>query len=271
MEPAQAGHRRQLIEREVAFQVGVYVIEHAGKPASIESSPASLSRSDRSDVCSVSADFRRLNLASDGRRVAPLLAMIDKTAASIAKPQRINGVIFSIGSTMATRERRRRCPSNMRLPPPPRRDLLIGGAASPTIAAAVAGRANRGAATTWIPLPTISTRWSNISTRTRWSMPVTRPAAAKSRYICRHGNKRVARAVLIGAVPPLMLKTAGNRGGLPIEMFDGICAGVLVDRSQFSKDLSMPFCGYNRPDAQVSEGARETFWQQWMMAGVPAS
>jgi non-heme chloroperoxidase len=92
-----------------------------------------------------------------------------------------------------------------------------------------------------------------------------------ARYIGRHGTKRVAKAVLIGAVPPLMLKTAANPGGLPIEIFDGIRAGVLADRSQFFKDLTLPFYGYNRPGAKVSEGVRESFWLQGMMAGLPAA
>jgi non-heme chloroperoxidase len=92
-----------------------------------------------------------------------------------------------------------------------------------------------------------------------------------ARYIGRHGTKRVAKAVLIGAVPPLMLKTAANSGGLPIDAFDQIRTGVLADRSQFWKDLSMPFYGYNRPGAKISEGVRESFWLQGMMAGFPAS
>jgi non-heme chloroperoxidase len=92
-----------------------------------------------------------------------------------------------------------------------------------------------------------------------------------ARYIGRHGTKRVARAVLIGAVPPLMLKTAANPGGTPLDAFDQIRAGVLADRSQFFKDLTMPFYGYNRPGAKVSEGVRESFWLQGMMAGFPAS
>src|SRR5215510_3321865 len=75
-----------------------------------------------------------------------------------------------------------------------------------------------------------------------------------ARYIGRHGTKRVAMAVLIGAVPPLMLKTPANPGGLPIEVFDQIRAGVVADRSQFFKDLSLAFYGYNRPGAKVSEG-----------------
>ena len=92
-----------------------------------------------------------------------------------------------------------------------------------------------------------------------------------ARYIGRHGTKRVAKAVLIGAVPPLMLKTAANPGGLPIDVFDGIRAGVLADRSQFFRDLTLPFYGYNRPGAKASEGVRESFWLQGMRAGFPAS
>src|SRR5438445_7516182 len=88
-----------------------------------------------------------------------------------------------------------------------------------------------------------------------------------ARYIGRHGTKRVARAVLIGAVPPLMLKTAANAGGLPMEAFDQIRSGVLADRSQFFKDLSLPFYGFNRPGAKVSQGLRDSFWLQGMLAG----
>lgn len=92
-----------------------------------------------------------------------------------------------------------------------------------------------------------------------------------ARYIGRHGTGRVAKAVLIGAIPPLMLKTAANPGGLPLEVFDGLRAGVQADRSQFFKDLSMPFYGYNRPGAKISEGVRESFWLQGMLAGFPAA
>lgn len=92
-----------------------------------------------------------------------------------------------------------------------------------------------------------------------------------ARYIGRHGTGRVARAVLIGAIPPLMLKTAANPGGLPIDVFDQLRANVAADRSQFWKDLSLPFYGYNRPGAKISEGVRESFWRQCMMAGFPAS
>lgn len=89
-----------------------------------------------------------------------------------------------------------------------------------------------------------------------------------ARYIARHGTRRVAKAVLIGAIPPLMLKTEANPGGLPIEVFDGIRANVLADRSQFFKDLTVPFYGANRPGAKVSQGIKDSFWLQGMMGGI---
>ena len=92
-----------------------------------------------------------------------------------------------------------------------------------------------------------------------------------ARYIGRHGTGRVAKAVLIGAIPPVMVKSDKNPGGTPIEAFDQIRANVLKDRSQFWKDLTYPFYGYNRPGATVSEGVREQFVMQSMMAGYPAS
>jgi non-heme chloroperoxidase len=92
-----------------------------------------------------------------------------------------------------------------------------------------------------------------------------------SRYIGRHGTQRVAKAVLIGAVPPLMLKTPSNPAGTPLEAFDQIRAAVLADRSQFWKDLSLTFYGYNRAGAKISEGVRESFWLQGMMCGFPGS
>jgi non-heme chloroperoxidase len=91
-----------------------------------------------------------------------------------------------------------------------------------------------------------------------------------ARYIGRHGTKRVAAAVLIGAVPPLMLKTAANPGGTPIEAFDTIRVAVATNRAQFYKDLTLPFYGYNRPGAKVSEGVREHWWLQGMMGGIKA-
>ena len=89
-----------------------------------------------------------------------------------------------------------------------------------------------------------------------------------ARYIGRHGTSRIARAVLVGAVPPLMLKTAANPGGLPIEAFDQIRAGVTTDRSQYYKDLSAPFYGANRPGAKVSQGIRDMFWLWSMQVGL---
>ncbi|HKQ76252.1 MAG TPA: alpha/beta hydrolase [Blastocatellia bacterium] len=89
-----------------------------------------------------------------------------------------------------------------------------------------------------------------------------------ARYIGRHGGKRVAKAALIGSITPLMLKTPSNPGGLPIEVFDELRAGVLADRSQFFKDLSAPFYGANRPGGKVSQGVRDSFWLQGMMAGL---
>jgi non-heme chloroperoxidase len=91
-----------------------------------------------------------------------------------------------------------------------------------------------------------------------------------ARYIGRHGTGRVAKAVLIGAVTPLMLQTEANPGGLPMEVFNGIRAGILAERSQFFKDVSAPFYGANRPEAQVSQGLRDSFWLQGMMAGFKA-
>lgn len=92
-----------------------------------------------------------------------------------------------------------------------------------------------------------------------------------ARYIGRHGSKRVAMAVLIGAVPPLMLKTASNPGGLPMETFDQIREGVLNDRSQFFKDLSAPFYGANRSGSKVSQGLRDSFLLQSMLCGLKAA
>jgi len=92
-----------------------------------------------------------------------------------------------------------------------------------------------------------------------------------ARYIGRHGTDRVAKAVLISAVPPLMLKTPANPEGLPMKVFDDIRAAVRADRSSYWKDLSLPFYGFNRPGAKVSEGLRESFWLQGMLAGHTAA
>ena len=92
-----------------------------------------------------------------------------------------------------------------------------------------------------------------------------------ARYIGRHGTARVSKAVLIGAVPPLMLKTPANPTGLPIEVFDGIRGGVLADRSQFFMDLALPFYGGNRPGTALSQGVRDSFWRQGMQAGFKSA
>jgi non-heme chloroperoxidase len=92
-----------------------------------------------------------------------------------------------------------------------------------------------------------------------------------ARYIGRHGTGRVAKAVLVGAIPPLMLRTPANPGGLPLEVFDDIRAGVLKDRSQFFKDLSVPFFGANRAGANVSQGVLDTFWLLGMQAGFASA
>jgi len=89
-----------------------------------------------------------------------------------------------------------------------------------------------------------------------------------ARYIGRHGTSRVAKAVLVGAVPPQMVKSASNPNGLPMSVFDGIRSAVLADRSQFFKDLTTPFYGYNRPGAKESQGVRDTFWAQGMQCGI---
>lgn len=91
-----------------------------------------------------------------------------------------------------------------------------------------------------------------------------------TRYLGRHGTKRTSKAVLLGAVPPLMLKTPENPDGLPVSVFDDIRKGVAEDRSQFYKELTMPFYGYNRPGATISEGVREHWWLQGMMGSIKA-
>jgi non-heme chloroperoxidase len=89
-----------------------------------------------------------------------------------------------------------------------------------------------------------------------------------ARYIGRHGGGRVAKAVLIGAVPPIMVKTPANPGGLPLEAFDGMRQGVAANRSQFYRDLAIPFFGFNRPGAKVSQAAIDAFWAQGMSGGI---
>ncbi|HTI83254.1 MAG TPA: alpha/beta hydrolase [Acetobacteraceae bacterium] len=89
-----------------------------------------------------------------------------------------------------------------------------------------------------------------------------------TRYMGKHGTKRVSKAVLVSAIPPLMLKTAANPGGLPIEVFDGIRADLLRDRSQFYRELSASFYGANRPGSKVSQGVHDAFWAWSMQAGL---
>src|SRR5512141_302391 len=89
-----------------------------------------------------------------------------------------------------------------------------------------------------------------------------------ARYIGRHGSRRVAKVVLVGAVTPLMLKTDANPNGVPMTVFDDIRKGVAADRSQFVKDLTLPFFGANRPGAKVSQGVREAFWFRGMQGGL---
>jgi non-heme chloroperoxidase len=89
-----------------------------------------------------------------------------------------------------------------------------------------------------------------------------------TRYVGRHGTGRVAKLVLISAVPPLMLRTPGNPGGLPIDVFDAIRKGTFDNRSQFFKDVAVPFFGFNRPGTKLSEGLRDSFWLQGMMGSI---
>ena len=89
-----------------------------------------------------------------------------------------------------------------------------------------------------------------------------------ARYLGRYGTKRVTKAVLVSAIPPLMLKTAANPGGLPIEVFDGIRAGLIADRSQYYRELAAPFYGANRPGSKVSQGVKDAFWMWSMQAGI---
>src|SRR5690349_2983470 len=92
-----------------------------------------------------------------------------------------------------------------------------------------------------------------------------------TRYIGRHGTKRIAKLVLVSAIPPLMLQTANNPEGTPLKAFDDIRTGVAADRAQYYKDLSMPFFGANRPGAKVSQGVLDAFWLQCMQAGIKPS
>ena len=91
-----------------------------------------------------------------------------------------------------------------------------------------------------------------------------------ARYLGRHGSKRVAKAVMMSAIPPLMLKTEKNPGGLPLSVFDGLRAQLAANRPQFYKDITLPFYGYNRPGAKASEAVIENWWRQGMTGGAKA-
>ena len=90
------------------------------------------------------------------------------------------------------------------------------------------------------------------------------------RYVARHGNGRVAKAVIISAIPPMLLQSAKNPDGLPLAVFDGLRDGTGNHRSQFYQDITMPFYGFNRPGAKVSQGIRDNWWRQGMMGGIKA-
>jgi non-heme chloroperoxidase len=92
-----------------------------------------------------------------------------------------------------------------------------------------------------------------------------------ARYVGRHGTSRLSKMIFIGAVPPLMLKTSSNPGGLPMSVFDGLRRGIVENRAQFYKDVSIPFFGYNKPDAKISEGIKEEFWRLGMQSSIKGS
>ena len=92
-----------------------------------------------------------------------------------------------------------------------------------------------------------------------------------ARFVGRHGTTRLSKMIFIGAVPPLMLKTDKNPAGLPLSVFDGLRSGIVENRSQFYKDISIPFYGYNKPDAKISEGTKEQFWRLGMQSSIAGS
>ena len=135
----------------------------------------------------------------------------------------------------------------------------------------MAVRANLGTATTWIRTPTTSDELvRELDLHDFIHVGHSTGGGEVARYIGRHGTSRVSKAVLISAVPPIMLKTDANPGGLPMATFDQLRAAVQADRSQFFKDLSAPFYGANREGAKVSQGLRDSFWMQGMLAGIKA-
>ena len=132
----------------------------------------------------------------------------------------------------------------------------------------MAARASRGVATTWIPTPDIAQLIDQLDLHDVVLVGHCAGGGDITRYIGRHGTSRVAKAVLVDAIPPLMLKTDANPDGVPIEVFDEIRASVLSDRSQFYEDLSLPFYGGNREGSTLSQGVRDAFWLMSMQAGL---
>jgi non-heme chloroperoxidase len=129
----------------------------------------------------------------------------------------------------------------------------------------------RGTATKWTRTPTILLRYlKKLDLKDAIMVGHSTGGGEVARYWGRHGAKRVAKAVLISAVPPLMLKTEKNPGGLPLSAFDSLRAALAANRPQFYKDITLPFYVYNRPGAKVSEGVREHGWLQGMLGGVKA-
>jgi len=172
-------------------------------------------------------------------------------------------------SSSATAGRSPRMRSRTRCSSWPRRVI----AASRTTAAAMAARASRGTEMTWTPTRTnLAALVQTLGLENAIHVATPRAGARSRATSAGTATGRVAKAVLIGAIPPVMVKSPTNPGGTPIEAFDQLRSAVLADRSQFWKDLTLPFLyGYNRKGAKVSEGVRESFWLQGMMAGLPAS
>ena len=149
--------------------------------------------------------------------------------------------------------------------------LRTGFVASRTIGADTVARAKRGAATTWTRTPTISPALVEaLDLKDAIHVGHSTGGGQITRYIGRYGADRVAKIVLIGAVPPLLLQTPANPKGIPIEVFDQIRAGVHADRAEYFRQFSIPFYGWNRAGAKVSEGLRDSFVAQAMQASLPA-
>ena len=136
---------------------------------------------------------------------------------------------------------------------------------------ATAARRRRPPATTWTPTPPTSRRWrQHLDLRDAIHVGHSTGGGEAARYVARHGAGRVAKLVLIGAVPPLMIKTPANPGGIPREVLDGMRKQFAANRAGFYWDFPVPFYGYNRPGAPLSEPVRENWWRQGMMGGAKA-